>query len=157
MDGEGKPEGDGDIRDEEAGIKKGADGGAEGEGGVEGAAVWRVGGGDAGEEAETEGVGGEQKAEGEQGERKAGGPIVRAEEVHAAGSEPEHEGRLVEEADAVDVGGDEVVADEHLAGDLDVDRIDVVEQAGGEEAADVEDEPGEDGEGDGGGSPARGW
>jgi hypothetical protein len=32
----------------------------------------------------------------------------------------------------------------HLAGDLDVDGVDVVEQAGGEEAADLEQEPGED-------------
>jgi hypothetical protein len=28
---------------------------------------------------------------------------------------------------------------EHLAGDLDVDGVDVVEEAGGEEAADLED------------------
>jgi hypothetical protein len=33
---------------------------------------------------------------------------------------------------------------EHLAGDLDVDGVDVVEETGGEEAADLEDEPGED-------------
>jgi hypothetical protein len=36
------------------------------------------------------------------------------------------------------------VALHHLAGDLDVDGVDVVEQARGEEAADLEDEPGED-------------
>jgi hypothetical protein len=76
---------------------------------------------------------------------------VDAEEVHGAGGHPVHEGRLVEEADAVDGGGDEVVALEHLAGDLDVDGVDVVEQAGGEEAADLEDEPGEDDDGDGAG------
>jgi hypothetical protein len=45
----------------------------------------------------------------------------------------------------------------HLAGDLDVDRVDVVEQARGEEAADLEDEPGEDEDGDGAWAPwARG-
>ncbi|MGH9596928.1 MAG: hypothetical protein ACRD3K_09040 [Edaphobacter sp.] len=33
---------------------------------------------------------------------------------------------------------------EHLAGDLDVYGVDVVEEAGSEEAADLEDEPGED-------------
>jgi hypothetical protein len=33
---------------------------------------------------------------------------------------------------------------EHLAGDLDVDGVDVVEEARVEEAADLEDEPGED-------------
>jgi hypothetical protein len=32
----------------------------------------------------------------------------------------------------------------HLAGDLDVDRVDVVEEARGEEAADLKDEPAED-------------
>ena len=36
------------------------------------------------------------------------------------------------------------MASEHLAGDLDVDGVNVVEQAGGEEAADLEDEPCED-------------
>ena len=69
--------------------------------------------------------------------------------MHGGGGHPVHEWGLVEEADAVDVGGDEVVAAEHLAGDLDVDGVDVVEQAGSEEAADLEDEPGEDDEGDG--------
>ena len=76
--------------------------------------------------------------------------------MHGAGGHPVHEGRLVEEADAVDVGRDVVVALEHLAGDLDVDGVDVVEEAGGEEAADLEDEPGEDEDGDGAGVPAAG-
>ena len=76
-----------------------------------------------------------------------------AEEMHGAGGEPVHQRRLVEEADAVDVGRDEVVAQEHLAGDLEVDGVDVVEQAGSEEAADVEDEPGEDDERDRAGIP----
>ena len=109
-----------------------------------------------GEEADAERVDGEQEGEDGEGERKAGGPVVDAEEVHGAGGHPVHEGRLVEEADAVDVGGDVVVAAEHLAGDLDVDGVDVVEQAGGEEAADLEDEPGEDEDGDGAGAPAAG-
>jgi hypothetical protein len=43
---------------------------------------------------------------------------------------------------------------EHLAGDLDVDGVDVVEQAGGEEAADLKDEPGEDEDDDGAWGPA---
>ena len=73
---------------------------------------------------------------------------MNAEDVHGAGGEPVHEGRLIEEADAVDVRGDEVVPLEHLAGDLDVDGVDVIEEAGGEEAADVQDEPGEDDEDD---------
>jgi hypothetical protein len=48
------------------------------------------------------------------------------------------------------------VAQHHLAGDLDVDRVDVVEETGGEEAADLEDEPGEDEDGDGAGAPTAG-
>ncbi len=48
------------------------------------------------------------------------------------------------------------MAVEHLAGDLDVDGIDVVEQAGGEEAADLEDEPGEEEDGDGTDAPTAG-
>jgi hypothetical protein len=41
------------------------------------------------------------------------------------------------------------VALHHLAGDLDVDGVDVVEEAGGKEAADLENEPGEDEDRDG--------
>ena len=107
-----------------------------------------------GEEADAEGVDGEEESEDGEGEGKTGGPVVDAEDVHGAGGHPVHEGRLVEEADAVDVGGDVVVAVQHLAGDLDVDGVDVVEQAGGEEAADLEDEPGEDEDGDGAWVPA---
>ena len=144
VDGEDHPEGDDDVGDEEAGVEVGADAGGEREGGVKRGTVGVGGGGDAGEEAQAEGVSGEQQDEGEQGEREAAGPVVHAEEVHGAGGKPVHEGRLVEEADAVDGGGDDVVALEHLARDLEVDGVDVVEQAGSEEAADVEDEPGED-------------
>jgi hypothetical protein len=39
------------------------------------------------------------------------------------------------------------VALHHLACDLDVDGVDVVEQTGGEEATDLEYEPGEDEDG----------
>jgi len=46
------------------------------------------------------------------------------------------------------------VALHHLVGDLDVDGVDVVEQARGEEAADLENEPGEDENGDGAWAPA---
>jgi hypothetical protein len=46
------------------------------------------------------------------------------------------------------------VALHHLASDLDVDGVDVVEQAGSEEAADLEDKPGEDEDGDGAWAPA---
>jgi len=60
-----------------------------------------------------------------------------------------------EEADAVDVGSDVVVALHHLAGNLDVDGVDVVEEAGGEEATDLEDKPGEDEDEYGARAPAR--
>ena len=148
VDGQGHPEADEDVGDEEAGVEEGADAGGEGESRIEGAAVGVAGGRDFAEEAEAEGVDGQQQGEGEQGEGQAGGPVVWAEEVHGGGGQPVHQGGLVEEADAVDVGSDVVVAEEHLAGDLGVDGVDVVEQAGGEEAADVQDEPGEDDERD---------
>jgi hypothetical protein len=46
------------------------------------------------------------------------------------------------------------VALHHLASDLDVDGVDVVEEAGGEETADLKDEPGENENGDGARTPA---
>jgi hypothetical protein len=46
------------------------------------------------------------------------------------------------------------VALHHLAGDLDVNGVNVVEQAGVEEAADLEDEPGEDEDCEGAWAPA---
>src|SRR5581483_5296745 len=156
VDGEGHPEGDEDVRDEEAGVEPGADGERHGEGGVEAAAVGGVGGRDGGEEADAERVDGEEEREDAEGEWEAGGPVVDAEEVHGAGGEPVHEGRLVEEADAVDEGRDEILAEEHLAGDFDVDGVDVVEQAGGEDAAEVEDEPGKGDEREGAEAPGAG-
>ncbi len=157
MDGERHPEGEQDVGDVEARVEVGADAGGHGEGGVEASAVGVAGGRDVREEADAKRVDGEQQGEDGEGEREAGGPVVDAEEMHGAGRHPVHEGRLVEEADAVDVGRDEVVAVEHLAGDLDVDGVDVVEQAGGEEAADLEDEPREHEDGDGAEAPAAGW
>ena len=82
---------------------------------------------------------------------------MRPEQAHAAGGKPVRERGLVEEADAVDVRGDEVMTGEHLASDFEVDGVDVVEQAGGEESADVEHQPEKDDEGEGSGIPgARG-
>jgi hypothetical protein len=46
------------------------------------------------------------------------------------------------------------VAQHHLAGDFDVDGVDVVEEAGGDEAADLEDQPGEDEDCEGAWAPA---
>ena len=53
-----------------------------------------------------------------------------AEDAHGTGGHPVHQRRLVEEADAVDGGRDEVVALQHLPRDLNVDGVDVVQQAG---------------------------
>ena len=83
-----------------------------------------------GYEEEVDGEGhpeGEEESEDGEGEGEAGGPVVRAEDVHGAGGHPVEEGRLVEEADAVDVGRDVVVALHHLASDFDVDGVDVVQ------------------------------
>jgi len=56
VDGEGHPKGDEDVWDVEAGVEVGADGGGHRECGVEAGAVGMCGGGDAGEEADAEGV-----------------------------------------------------------------------------------------------------
>ena len=69
VNGEGKPEGDDDIGDVKAGIEIRADAGGEGEGGIEGGAVGMGGGRDATEEAQAEGVGGDQQGKGEERER----------------------------------------------------------------------------------------
>ena len=76
--------------------------------------------------------------------------------MHGAGGHPIKEGWFVEEADAVDVGSDVVMALHHLAGNLDVDGVDVVEKAWSEEAADLEDQPCEDDDQEGAATPAAG-
>jgi hypothetical protein len=156
VDGEGHPEGDEDVRDVEAGVEVGADGERHRERRIEAAPIPRVRGRDGCEKSDAERVYGEEKNEDAEGERKARGPVVDAEEVHGASGHPIHEGRLVEEADAVDEGRDVVVPEHHLAGDLDVDGVDVVEQAGGEDAAELEDQPGEGDEGERTPSPGTG-
>ena len=65
-----------------------------------------------------------------------------AEELEAGGHGPVEERGLFEVADAVGVEGDPVVAEEHLAGDLGVDGVGVVEEGRSEEGeAGVEEEP----------------
>ncbi len=162
VDGEGHPEGDEDVGDVEAGVDVGAYAGGHGEGGVEAGTVVGVlrgrrelgRGGWVRVEADAEGVDGQEEGQDAEGEGEACGPVVDAEEAHGAGGHPVHEGGLVEETDAVDGGSDEVVALEHLAGDLDVDGVDVVEKAGGEETAYLEDGPEGGDDRDRGGSPA---
>ena len=65
-----------------------------------------------------------------------------AEEFEAGGDGPVEERGLFEVADAVGVEGDPVVAEEHLAGDLGVDGVGVVEEGRSEEGeAGIEEEP----------------
>ena len=72
--------------------------------------------------------------------RAAGG--ADAEELEAGGHRPVQQRRLLQIADAVGVERDPVVAQEHLARDLGVDGVGVVEQGRGEEReAGVEDDP----------------
>ncbi len=149
VDGEGHPEGEEDIRDEKAGVEVRTNARGEGKGGVQAATVRVAGWRDLCEETEPEGVGGEEEAEGKQGEWEPRGPVVGSEEVHGGGGDPIHERRFIEEADAVHVGSHEVVPLEHLAGDLDVDGINVIQQARREQATDVNDQPDEDDERDG--------
>jgi hypothetical protein len=67
---------------------------------------------------------------------------VDAEEFEAGGDAPVEEWGLFEVADAVGVEGDPVVAEEHLAGDLGVDGVGVVEEWRGEEGeAGIEEKP----------------
>jgi hypothetical protein len=154
VDGKRHPEGDKDIGDVEARIEIWSDAGGERERSVETSTVGMGRRGDIAEEANAEGIDGEQQGKHTERERKTGSPIMYAEEVHRAGRHPVHEGRLVEEADAVYIRSDEVMTAEHLAGDLDVDGIDVVEQAGSEETTDLENEPGKRDDGDGNGIPS---
>jgi hypothetical protein len=62
VDGEGHPETDKNVGDEEACVEEGANTGGECQRGVEGAAVGMGGGRDSGEEAKAEGVDGEQQS-----------------------------------------------------------------------------------------------
>jgi len=156
VDGEGHPEGEENIGDVEAGVEVWANAGGHRERSVEASAVGACGGRDCCEEADAKGINGQEEGQDGDCEGKARGPVADAEEMHGASGHPVQEGRLVEESDAVNVGGDVVVTAEHLAGDLDVDGVDVVEQARGEEAADLKGEPGKDEDDYGPWSPAAG-
>ena len=91
----------------------------------------------AGEGLEDEGEGGDGESK-----RQAGGGGGGSEEAHGSGHEPVEERGFLEVADAVGVESDEVVAEEHLAGDLCVHGVGVVEQRRGEEGEGaVKEEP----------------
>ncbi len=76
---------------------------------------------------------------------------MRTEDAHGGGGHPVHQWRFVEEAHSVDIGNDIVVSREHLARDLGVNGVDIVEQAGSKEAANLKNEPDQDDDRD------RGW
>ena len=86
----------------------------------------------------------EKKRKHGQRERQAGGPVVGPKDLHAAGGHPVHQGWLVKEADAVDVGRDVVMPLHHLTRRLDVDRIHIVQQPRREQAAEMQHAPEQD-------------
>ena len=140
VEGEGDPEADGGVGDGDAGEDEDAEGGEGDERGVEAGAGGVKG-------AAGEGLEGQGEEEDGEGKGEAGGWGGDAEDAHARGHGPVEEGGFLEVADAVGVEGDPVVAEEHLAADLGVDRVGVVEQGrGGEGEGRVEEEP--EGEGD---------
>jgi len=135
VEGEGEPKADDDVGDEDAGEDEDAEAGEEEEAGVEACS-------DACECLAREGFEDEGEGEDGEGERQACGGGVDAEEFEAGGDGPVEERGLFEVADAVGVEGDPVVTEEHLAGDLGVDGVGVVEERRGEEReGGIEEEP----------------
>ncbi len=155
-EGEGGPEADVGVGEEDAGEDEDAEAGEDDECGVETGARGA-------EDATGEGF--DEESEGEDGERERdargygeGSGRGRAEELgdaHGDGHRPVEERGFLEVADAVGVEGDVVVAEEHLAGDFGVDGVGVVEERGSEEGeAGVEGDPEEE---DGKERGARTW
>ena len=135
VEGEDEPEADHGVGNEDAGEDEDAEAGEEEEAGVET-------GSDACEGAAGEGFDDEREGEDGEGEGQARGGGVDAEEFEAGGDGPVEERGLFEVANAVGVEGDPVVAEEHLAGDLGVDGVGVVEEGRSDEGeAGVEEEP----------------
>jgi hypothetical protein len=63
------------------------------------------------------------------------------EQTHEGRRKPIHQRGLIEETNAVYVRCNEVTPDEHLPSALNVDRIDIVQQSGGEDAVKLQTEP----------------
>jgi len=147
VEGGAEEEGEQDFGDEDAGEEEDSGGGEEGEAGVEGGAV-------------AEGLAGPVEAqEGEEedadGLREVGGEGVEAEDAEAEGNEPVGERGFFEVSDAVDVEGDEVAGEGHVAGGAGVGGVGVVEQRRREERGEVNDQP-ETGEDEESGGMTRG-
>ena len=83
----------------------------------------------------------EREEEDADGLGEMGGEGVEAEDAEAEGDEPVGERGFFEVADAVDVEGDEVAGEGHVAGGAGVGGVGVVEQRRGEERGEEEDEP----------------
>ncbi len=133
VEGGAEEEGEDDLWDVDAGEEEDSGGGEYGEAGVEGGAGAEgfVGPVEAeeGEEKNTDGLG------------EVGGEGVEAEDAEAEGVEPVGEGSFLEVADAVDVEGDEISGQGHVAGCVGVGGVGVVEQRRGEEGGEEDDEP----------------
>jgi hypothetical protein len=118
----GDPEADARVGNGDAGEDEEAEAGEQDERGVE-ARAWRP------EETANEGFYQQREREhgqsewntGSGGERARGGDAEELRCPHARGHRPVEQRGLLQVADAVGVEGDEVVTDQHLAGDLDVD------------------------------------
>jgi hypothetical protein len=99
----------------------------------------------AGEGLEEEREGEDRDGEGDacgDGEGSGGGCAAELEELDAGRHRPIEQWGFFEVADAVGVEGDVVVAEQHLAGDLGVHGVGVVEERGMEEGeAGVEGDP----------------
>jgi hypothetical protein len=135
VEGQGEPEADHRVGDGDAGEDEDGEAGEKNESGVEA-------GPGAGEGPTSEGFGDEREGEDCEGEWEAGGGGADAEEFEAGRHGPVEERGLFEVADAVGVEGYPVVAKKHLAGDLGVDGVGVVEERRGDESeASVEEEP----------------
>ena len=137
-DGEGETEADHRVGDGDAGEDEDSEARERDEGGVESGAG-------ACEGAAGEGLAGEREGEDGEGERDARGRGSYSEDLHAGGHRPVEERGFLEVADSVGVERRPVVAQEHLAGDLGVDGVGVVEQWWREQGeAGVEEEPEQD-------------
>ena len=141
VNAERHPKGEDDVGNEETRVQVRAKRCAEGDGGVECGTIWAADGRDVGEETQAKRVSRKQQQKGEDGERKSTGPVERAEQMHAAGGQPVEQRWLVKEADAINCGRHEVVANQHLARDFEVHGVHVIQQARREQTAYIEQEP----------------
>src|SRR6202041_459731 len=121
------------FRDEVAGEQEDASTGERGEAGVEGGAggegLARPAVAEEGEEQDPEGL------------REVGGEGVEAEEPEAESDQPVGQRRFFEVTDAVDMKGDEIAGEGHVARSAGVGGVGVIEQGRSEEGGEEEDEP----------------